>query len=443
MAENNAVFAETVAAELFPDDEVIIAGGTGRTLGIFDADRRFDAVLVDFDLDDGPGIDLVGELRTNRYEGVIVAISANDDSNALLVAAGADVACNKLEFRALRPMLRTLLDPLDFGGGPLDRAIASLEGLSVGDAFGQRFFGPDDWAKEQVTARRLPPSTWITTDDTEMATAIVDVLAEHGHIHASALARAFVRRYAAEPNRGYGGGASRLLQRIRDGAAWSEASRELFGGAGSMGNGGAMRVAPIGAYFADDLLSVIREARVSAAVTHAHIEGQAGAVAVAAAAAWACRERAGSNPAGLLPFAQRLCPPGPTHDGLRLAQRLPAATTPTEAAELLGSGARLLSSDTVPFALWCASRHLDDFEAALWAAVEGLGDRDTTCAMVGGIVAAVAPPPSRWVQSREPLRFEMRKKIEQRPPSLGERAERWAWATRARARGCTPTRRSP
>ena len=30
---------------------------------------------------------------------------------------------------------------------------------------------------------------------------------------------------------------------------------------------------------------------------------------------------------------------------------------------------------------------LDDFEKSVWLTVSGLGDRDTTCAIVGGIVA--------------------------------------------------------
>jgi hypothetical protein len=42
----------------------------------------------------------------------------------------------------------------------------------------------------------------------------------------------------------------------------------------------------------------------------------------------------------------------------------------------------------------------------MWTTVAGLGDRDTTCAIVGGIVALSAAPatiPSTWVAAREPL----------------------------------------
>lgn len=48
-----------------------------------------------------------------------------------------------------------------------------------------------------------------------------------------------------------------------------------------------MRVAPVGAFFADDMDLVVSQARASAEVTHAHNEAIVGAIAVAVAAAWA------------------------------------------------------------------------------------------------------------------------------------------------------------
>ena len=62
--------------------------------------------------------------------------------------------------------------------------------------------------------------------------------------------------------------------------------------------------------------------------------------------------------------------------------------------------------DTVPFALWCAATHLDDYPAALWATASAGGDVDTTCAIVGGIVAAHVGTdgiPFTWQEAVEPL----------------------------------------
>jgi ADP-ribosylglycohydrolase len=67
---------------------------------------------------------------------------------------------------------------------------------------------------------------------------------------------------------------------------------------------------------------------------------------------------------------------------------------------------KVSAQDTVPFCLWCAAKHLDNYEEALWATVSGLGDRDTTCAIVGGIVACYTGAegiPSNWLAAREPL----------------------------------------
>lgn len=176
-----------------------------------------------------------------------------------------------------------------------------------------------------------------------------------------------------------------------------------------MGNGGAMRVAPVGAYFADDMDAVIREAVASAEVTHANPDGQAGAVAVAVAAALAARmgegtmERSGS---ALLQAAFEATPEGATRAGLARALTIPLDYAVATAASVLGAGYRVLSWDTVPFALWCAARHIDDWVEAMWTTVAGLGDRDTTCAMVGGVVVLAHGPeaiPAAWLEAREPL----------------------------------------
>jgi ADP-ribosylglycohydrolase len=81
----------------------------------------------------------------------------------------------------------------------------------------------------------------------------------------------------------------RLLQDFRAGGHWHLLARRQFGGQGSYGNGSAMRVAPLGAYFADNVDLAAEQARLSSVVTHTHEEAVAGAVAVAVAAAHAAR----------------------------------------------------------------------------------------------------------------------------------------------------------
>src|SRR6185369_481024 len=109
------------------------------------------------------------------------------------------------------------------------------------------------------------------------------------------------------------------------GQPWQVTAARAFGGQGSMGNGSAMRVAPLGAYFADDLERVVAEARASSCVTHVHPEGLAGAVAVALAAALAWRLKEATERTERL-FAEvlRLTPESQVRRKILLASQTPA-----------------------------------------------------------------------------------------------------------------------
>ena len=175
----------------------------------------------------------------------------------------------------------------------LARSCASLRGLAFGDGIGEMMFSRSNQAYRMIAEDDLPAGPWWHTDDTEMAISVVDVLRLLGCVHQDSLARLFALRYRKDPDRGYGSGARRQLRELAEGGDWRVTAREAFGGQGSLGNGSAMRAAPIGAWFADDLDRVVHEARASAVVTHMHPEGVAGAVAVAVAAAMAWRLRGG------------------------------------------------------------------------------------------------------------------------------------------------------
>ena len=284
----------------------------------------------------------------------------------------------------------------------ISRARLSLLGLSVGDAFGETMSRPG--AARRVTKRLLPlPRPWRWTDDTAMAISIVEVLGRCGTIDEDELVLAFVDRWRREPDRGYGLGASTLLQRVAAGASWRVEAIRLFDGKGSFGNGAAMRAPPIGAYFAADLDRVIAEALRSAATTHAHPDGAAGAVAVAVAAAAATN---GSSGVQILDAAIAATPESPTRRGLRRARELGPHFELQLAAEELGTGCNITSRDTVPFCLWVVARDLQSYEEAVWTVTSEVGDSDTNGAIVGGIVACAAGVdgiPLLWRESTEPL----------------------------------------
>ncbi|MAT44373.1 MAG: crystallin J1 [Anaerolineaceae bacterium] len=282
----------------------------------------------------------------------------------------------------------------------LQNALLSLDGLSVGDAFGERFFVQNPIPL--IQKRILPEGIWKWTDDTHMALSLVEILTKFGKIDQDALIRQFSRRFIHDGRLGYGRGAALLLERVFSGENWAEINTTILKG-GSYGNGAAMRVPPLGAFFADDLERVVSEASLSAEVTHAHPEGIAGAVAIAVAAALAAQP---DYPTGIdfIKSVHRYVPDGLTKDGILRSVEIPAETEIESVVELLGNGTAISAQDTVPFCVWCAAHHLDNYEEALWKTISGLGDRDTTCAMVGGIVALSAKTiPQDWLTHREPF----------------------------------------
>ncbi|MEV5934823.1 ADP-ribosylglycohydrolase family protein [Streptomyces sp. NPDC052079] len=292
--------------------------------------------------------------------------------------------------------------PSSSSAGRLERALAALRGLSVGDALGSQFFVPANYPLLQ--RRELPPGPWQWTDDTEMACSVVAVLAAHQRIDQDALARSFAVHH--DFDRGYGPAVNRLLRLVREGGDWRQLAAALFDGQGSWGNGAAMRVAPLGAWYADDPEQATHQAEVSSYPTHQHREAVVGAMAVAAAAAFAGAPDGPPGAEGLLDGVIALVPGrSAVGAGLRRARDMLDYGDATTVAAVLGCGRRTTAHDTVPFALWSAARALGDYERAFWTTAQVGGDVDTTCAIVGGVVAAgkAGAPPAEWVDRVEPL----------------------------------------
>ena len=133
-------------------------------------------------------------------------------------------------------------------------------GAIVGDVVGSAYeFNP-----VHTTDFDPFPSRSTFTDDSVLTFATADVL-----LHGGSYSDAYRRWGVDYPGRGYGG---RFATWLRDSA---------MGAYNSLGNGSAMRVAPVGWAF-DSLEETLAEAEKSAACTHNHPEGIKGAQATAA-----------------------------------------------------------------------------------------------------------------------------------------------------------------
>ena len=290
----------------------------------------------------------------------------------------------------------------------VERMQLSLDGLGLGDALGEILSYHAANAAQRLAENNLPAGPWFHTDDTEMAISLVAVLQAHGDLDQDALARRFARRFERDPDRGYGSMTRTQLREINAGANWRDTAAKAFGGQGSMGNGGAMRVAPLGAYFADDLARCAEAARDSSLVTHTHPEGVAGAIAVAVAAAMAWQLRDApiiERARKLFEDVLRFTPESQVRRKLQVACNTPANAPVESVARALGNGSLVTAPDTVPFCVWMAAHHLDRFVDALGQTISAGGDCDTNAAIVGGIVALSAGRasiPPEWLKAREP-----------------------------------------
>ena len=283
----------------------------------------------------------------------------------------------------------------------------SLKGLSIGDAFGESFFGETNSILKHIQNRTIPDTTWEFTDDTVMAIALFEQLEKNGLINQNELVQQFIINHNLDPNRGYGATARRILREVEEGKTWETVSQSVFDGMGSMGNGAAMRVAPIGAYHYDNFEKIKKLATESAEITHANIEAISGAIAVAIGTAIATQSKLEGNnvtPQEFISSIVNELPDTDTKSKINKSLSIPLHFHHDTIKTVLGNGIKMMSQDTVPFCIWCAAHYQDNFENALWKGVSVLGDRDTICAIIGGMVMMSTDEkfiPSDWVNQVE------------------------------------------
>lgn len=122
------------------------------------------------------------------------------------------------------------------------------------------------------------------------------------------LARNFTKEYFQEPSRGYGTGVKTVFEKLKRNKFENvtQPAKEQFFGAGSYGNGGAMRVAPAALFYhnnLDKLKGLVREAT---EVTHTHKIGIYGAMLEAFAIQQALYLSPATNPLNISAFTDGL-----------------------------------------------------------------------------------------------------------------------------------------
>ena len=266
-----------------------------------------------------------------------------------------------------------------------DKIFGSLIGLCFADAVGACFEG---MSREELHAKfKAQAAAWAFalnqkelryTDDGQMTLAIAEYLAENSSIVSDELMRRFVQVY--EPWRGYGRGARMLIEAFRDQADYEFMAEHLFPG-GSLGNGAAMRSAPVGLRFLNDHPRIWKEAKASAWPTHRHELGIEGAQIIAVAASIAASESS-IDPTSLADQLIPLCSTVVFQNRLEPLRHVRSQ----DDIEQFGNGIEV--HESVVTALACFALYPTNYHMAIATAIWQGGDTDTIAAMTGGLVGA-------------------------------------------------------
>jgi poly(ADP-ribose) glycohydrolase ARH3 len=262
----------------------------------------------------------------------------------------------------------------------VDRFRGCLLGLAVGDALGGRFEAQSAESLRQRfrTIESLinhPDDELWYTDDTQMTIGVAETLVAHASIVESELCSAFVANYV--PSRGYGRGSRAVLEAMEEGGDYRRVAEKYFPG-GSLGNGAAMRVAPVGLFFHDDPDKLREQARLSALPTHLQALAIEGAQILALAVSLCVR----SERFDRIAFLSQILRACELSEYRAAMQQVIEARSSDDLARL-GNGIEALQS--VPTAIAAFSLAPDSYSQAIGSTILLGGDTDTLAAMTGAL----------------------------------------------------------
>lgn len=251
-------------------------------------------------------------------------------------------------------------------GVPFETKLANYEPLVAWD--GKSYLGSEH--------HNLTPGQY--SDDTQMSLMVAESLIENHGFSPDDLAEKYVDWIVSGRARGYGKTTLLAVTNLVNGKHWSES-----GIAGSYGNGTAMRAAPFGVYFRNDIHSLVSICKMDSAITHASDEAEAGSIAIGLAAAYAVN----GDTSTLLDDLWQTLPASKVRSTIYSLDSLIESPyiTPEQALRVIGTKADV--RQTVPAALYCFLK-FDNYHDAVLASIKAGGDTDTTAAVVGALFGA-------------------------------------------------------
>jgi len=260
-----------------------------------------------------------------------------------------------------------------------------LYGTFIGDALGVKF---DGCLNESIAPLELDSLltqiSGLYTGDTQMNISVFEEMVENGGIDQISLGTRFLNRYS--PWRKYGGGMFIVIERWRDGEAFPKAAEYLYDGAGSYGDGAAVRAGPVSCFFKlNEIDLLFEQVRLSSRLTHTNTIGIDGALLQAYASLLALNK---VDPSEWTRKMFQL--PIDSSFKIKLGQidyclrnDVPVKTV----VETIGNGSDALSA--VSAAIYSLIRNKDSFVDTVLFAIELGGDTDTIGALSGALSGAL------------------------------------------------------
>ena len=289
-----------------------------------------------------------------------------------------------------------------------------LIGQCVGDALGFVVEGQSPVRCREYVNTRVRPGNiegWSGqySDDSQLARELMQSLVACRTFDPADYARRVCAIFAEGRIVGPGQGAKEAAARLAQGAPWDQAGTP----APAAGNGTAMRVAPIGLFFAGDPGQMLQAAQDQARVTHLDSRCTAGAIAIAGTVSLTACNPA-QDPAQFMDRVSDWCRPVDTEmsEALRRISvwREMAPEPVREEIKTIGTvpgewshvvGIPPFVTQSVLWSLYAFVRSPDDYREAICLAMLGGGDVDTTAAMTGAMSGArlgLEAIPDQWAR---------------------------------------------
>lgn len=284
----------------------------------------------------------------------------------------------------------------------IDKFRGCLVGQAVGDALG---FTSENLSRERIvekfgrlTEYRVRPHAAFYTDDTQMAILLAETILQKGEFNRELFRRKLARWYL-------------VLPRLSGRSTKNAALKCLLGlsdtGYDVPGSSGAMRIGPIGLFYADDGERLREQTIDCCLVTHTNRSAIAGALVTAFSVAYALTNTV-LNVESYLELVSREAAALDENMAARL-RALPGLLDVSEdeaVAELLKNSTITGSpiGDIMAAAVFAFMKHSDDFEKSIQFCVNAGWDTDTMAAINGAICGTwngLDAIPKRYVEHLE------------------------------------------